>query len=744
MKKIKSILSFLFIGSVLCLKSQTFYDLNTIQRIEISLSQSNWDYILDTAKAGSDGYLMSVWVKINGVQFDSAGVKYKGNSSYNPNNVKNPLHIELDHFKNQNYQGFKDIKLSNGYNEPSFVREVMLYSLFQNYSEASRANFAQVIINGQYMGVYTNVEAVTKTFLDDRFTTDNNTFIFADNGGCNLRYRGADTTLYYTPYTLKSVAGWTHLMQLCDTLRNNISVIENTLDVDRTLWWLGYTNGFVTLDSYLGNSTHNYYMYRDHNKRFNPIIWDLNGGIGIFSKADFGPSLTIPQMESMSPLLHANDTMWPLVKNLIAVPMYKRMYIAHLKTLMNENIANGTYSVFAQSIQAIADTAVFSDPNKFCTYTQFQSSLTNTVVLGPKTVPPIIPFMNARLAYLNTTPEFLAVAPTITNVLPSNTSPSLTTNVFITADITTVTAAYVGYRYSPLERFRRVAMLDDGLNGDGAVGDGKFGVSVPVSSLQVQYYIYAENANAGMFSPQRAEHEYYLLNALGSPTLGQLVINEFLADNVGDVSNETFQYEDWIELYNTTSNPLELAGSFLTDNFSSPTKFQFPAGTIIPANGYLIIWADENPSTASYVHSNFKLSAGGEQLMLRNASGVVLDSITFGPQTTDKSMARCPDGVGSFSTAAFPSFKLSNCAIGVNELNGNESIVKIFPNPAHNYFVTRSSSNKSENLVVYNTLGEETYKTSFMNEVTVNTSSWVSGIYFVHCGSKVKKIVISH
>ena len=225
---------------------------------------------------------------------------------------------------------------------------------------------------------------------------------------------------------------------------------------------------------------------------------------------------------------------------------------------------------------------------------------------------------------------------------------------------------------------------------------------------------------------------------------GQIFINEFLADNVGDVSNETFQYEDWIELYNTTSIPIDLSGSFLTDNYAVPNKFQIPAGTIIQPNNFLIFWADENPSTVSYVHCNFKLSAGGEQLMLSSVTGAMLDSISFGPQTTDKSMARCPDGVGSFSTAAFPSFKLSNCAIGVNELNANESVVKIFPNPAHNYFVTRSNSSKTGNLVVYNTLGEETYKTSFISETIVSTSSWASGVYFVHCGSKVKKIVISH
>ena len=110
---------FLFLSLfVIKLKSQSFYNTASIQKIEMQFAQSNWDYILDTAKAGADGYLMAQWVKINGVQFDSAGVKFKGNSSYNVNNNKNPFHIELDFIKTRDYQGYKDIQLSNGFKYP--------------------------------------------------------------------------------------------------------------------------------------------------------------------------------------------------------------------------------------------------------------------------------------------------------------------------------------------------------------------------------------------------------------------------------------------------------------------------------------------------------------------------------------------------------------------------------------------------------------------------------------------------
>ena len=71
---------------------QSFYDLNTIQTIEITFSQSNWDALLDAAEP-SGTYVMAQSISINGTVLDSVGVKYKGNSSYNPNQVKNPFHI---------------------------------------------------------------------------------------------------------------------------------------------------------------------------------------------------------------------------------------------------------------------------------------------------------------------------------------------------------------------------------------------------------------------------------------------------------------------------------------------------------------------------------------------------------------------------------------------------------------------------------------------------------------------------
>ena len=80
--------------------AQNFYQRDTIQVIEIFFSFSNWDAQLDANEA-TETYIYADSVRINGVSSDSCGVRYKGNSSYNPSNQKNPLRIELNTIKNK-------------------------------------------------------------------------------------------------------------------------------------------------------------------------------------------------------------------------------------------------------------------------------------------------------------------------------------------------------------------------------------------------------------------------------------------------------------------------------------------------------------------------------------------------------------------------------------------------------------------------------------------------------------------
>lgn len=141
---------------------------------------------------------------------------------------------------------------------------------------------------------------------------------------------------------------------------------------------------------------------------------------------------------------------------------------------------------------------------------------------------------------------------------------------------------------------------------------------------------------------------------------GAVVINEFMASNGATVTDESGEYEDWIELYNTTSAAISLAGCYLTDNAGNPTKWNFP-DVSIAAGGYLIVWADEDDGD---LHAAFKLSASGESIVLLNADQTVIDTATFGAQTTDVSMARYPNGTGDLVAMA-PTFNGPNLVAGM-------------------------------------------------------------------------------
>ena len=126
-----------------------------------------------------------------------------------------------------------------------------------------------------------------------------------------------------------------------------------------------------------------------------------------------------------------------------------------------------------------------------------------------------------------------------------------------------------------------------------------------------------------------------------------VVINEFMADNKTTIEDpdQPGAHPDWIEIYNPMLIPFDLGGMYLTDDQAIPTKYQIPDGVSIGPGGYLLFWADNDPEQGP-AHTNFKLNAtDGEVISLTDIDGTtVIDSIVFGPQTSDISYGRLVDG----------------------------------------------------------------------------------------------------
>lgn len=206
-----------------------------------------------------------------------------------------------------------------------------------------------------------------------------------------------------------------------------------------------------------------------------------------------------------------------------------------------------------------------------------------------------------------------------------------------------------------------VAMYDDGAHGDGAPGDGVYGATIPglPHGSRVDYTVNATD-DAGMATTVRPGQPPL---AYVDPEIAPVVryayqvgyhrpplyVNECLALNRDGLSDEAGNKDDWIELYNAGDADLDIGGMHLSDALRWPSWWVIPEGTVVPAHGYVIVWADEEQDEGP-LHTSFALSGEGERVTLydSHAHGFgFVDAVYFGPQQPDVSYGRFPDGGGT-------------------------------------------------------------------------------------------------
>jgi hypothetical protein len=219
-----------------------------------------------------------------------------------------------------------------------------------------------------------------------------------------------------------------------------------------------------------------------------------------------------------------------------------------------------------------------------------------------------------------------------------------------------------------------------------------------------------------------------------------VVINEIMASNFSTVTDNFGEYEDWIELYNKNTQPIDISGFYLTDNPINLNKWELPAGTIIQPNDYLIVWADEDSAQGPY-HANFKLSGIGEMLYLLDPALKIVDSLSWGIQVTDQGYARVPNGSGPFIIQG-PTFGANNSPTGMAENPVVPVTLSVYPNPANDLVQVQLNDPERRDLEVFNMMGQPIERHAYATYHSFDVSQWSAGIYFVRCGETTKRLVV--
>ena len=712
-----------------------FYGEDIVRTIALTFADTSWWSQIDD----SVGYAQ---LQYGDLLLDSVAVSIKGSSSDFANNtLKKSFDIEFDAIlEDQEIGGYTRTNLHAGVFEPSHVRENVFNWIGGNYTPIAKSNYVHLTINGQNWGAYTNTQQLDRTFLEEWFVDPSGprwrgespfgrigpdtTCVDPDSRdgrqatGSALHYLGPDSASYWRHYVEKGrheAGDWFKLTNFIDKL-NNIpdssltDSLDQYLNVDGALWFLAHEILLGDEDSYVFKTQSDYYLYHENaTNRMNPLEYD-------------GNSCMEPRSKNWSPLHRADDPCLPLLYRLLNVPQWRQRYLAHCRTIvekyMHPDVVLPKIAFYADLI----DSLEMDDPigDSLYTYSEFQSGLNslNSYVLDRYDFLSTHPLLSQPVCTLEEERTAMAAGGPF--------EPTSSDSVFVSVVVGAFAASsvYVYYADGLGKPFHTVQMFDDGQHGDGFANDRRYGAAIPPFPAQsnVVYYFEARTANldeTASFYPQGAEHEVFTYQVeIDRTSENPIRINELMASNDTTVTDEDGEFEDWIELYNTSDTTVNLEGYSLSDKENALQKWSIDTSLVIPAKGFITLWCDDDEEDGP-LHVNFRLSKAGEHVFLSNPLGVVVDEVLFGEQQTDISLAREVDGTGEFILQA-PTFGITN-VIDTTSGGGDTTIVNttrqvstlpldvsIFPNPIStdaDYITINSEARAEIEFNLYDALG---------------------------------------
>jgi hypothetical protein len=633
-------------------KTAGLYDDMLVRTFHITFPGSAWATQLANSRTAGTNTFGSLVLE-NGASATNVGFRYKGNTSYQMGGTKKSINIEIDATNSlQELMGHETVNINNAAGDSTILRETLYFNVMREYVACPEASFARVNINGAYWGLYSLVEQENNDLIRKYFPSDSGDRWRTPNapagngggpgggpgGGGGGGFSGAGSALtylgntnlatYQSNYELKSNGtsnAWANLIHAITVLGTTPTTelrdkVEDVLAVDPWLWYLGLEIVFADDDSYWNKGADYGFYFEAESGRIHPVQHDGNEA---FITADV----------SLSPVIGSTGTNRPVISKLLAVPELRQRYLAHFRTILEERFNPAYMTALVDRYHALTAQAVAEDTKKSFTMAAYTNAL--TALKG---------FVTNRYNYLTTHAELTPRQPSISAVSTPTPAPTPTEVPFITATVAAAAAGegidsvWLYWREHKYGRFSRRQMFDDGANGDGAAGDGTYGATTTnyVAGNRIWYYVEARSSNtakAARFFPARAELEPLSYRVRTSTVSDSpVVISEVMASNSRTIADPQGEYDDWIELHNVSDAAVDLAGRYLSDDADSPRKWTFPAGTVIPAGGYLVVWADEDGTATPGLHASFKLSASGEQVLLvdsdANGNGL-MDSVMF-------------------------------------------------------------------------------------------------------------------
>ena len=229
------------------------------------------------------------------------------------------------------------------------------------------------------------------------------------------------------------------------------------------------------------------------------------------------------------------------------------------------------------------------------------------------------------------------------------------------------------------------------------------------------YPVPGANVSYGDFPDAQAVFRSRLFHPTAASTnLGNTIpvfINEWLARNTNGLRDPAdSQLDDWIELYNGGTQPIDLGSYYMTDDAGTPRKYRIPNNGqyVIQPRGFMLVWADNTPAQNAAnrdLHVSFRLGGNSGYIGLFAPDGqTLIDQITYGLQTNDVSQGRYADGASQIYFMARPTPDSVNTIPGVNTPPQFAVIPTQFAVPGQRLLVTIRAADPDQLSLTYTLL----------------------------------------
>lgn len=394
---------------------------DTVNEINIEIDEADWQDMLENPL---EEEYHKANATINGETIGNVAIRTKGNNSLtsvaNSDSDRYSFKLDFDYYDNNgNYYGLKKLCLNNNYSDNSSMSEYISYKIMGEMGlDVPECAYSHITVNGEEWGLYLAVEPVDEVFLAEHFA-DATGDLYKPEGvggtGADLVYNGDDISAY-TGLNLKTnlnSSDGKEILALMQALEDGEG-LEEVLDVEKALKYIAANVALANFDSYLGNTTHNFYLYEE-NGRFTIIPWDMNLAFGGFGGGEvdiyeptkqgmggFGggdkrkdtqdndavtnaAENTEAQADANNqPQPHDNADMQgmpsmgsgekPLVTTLLENETYRSMYEGYLKEIAEKYFTQEYMTELVTKIHDLIAPYVQNDPTAFCTYEEFEKA----------------------------------------------------------------------------------------------------------------------------------------------------------------------------------------------------------------------------------------------------------------------------------------------------------------------------------------------------------------------------------